>query len=103
MRLLDRYKIEVAINEVVGANDFDDGYDDPILARIKNENRKEEYDQSWIFDVRDIWDMSIERKKGLSTPVRVFAYLESGVTLDVCLDDAEELLEIWRKRTYKRK
>lgn len=101
MRLLDRYKMEVAINQAIGLEETDTI--DPILARIEAEQRAEEYDQSWVFDVRDIWDMKIERKRGNSKPVKVFAYLESGITLDVRLEEAEELLEIWRKRTYKRR
>lgn len=104
MRLLDRYKLEVLINQAIGVEDETiHEYDDPKLRQIMQDATSEDRDLSWVFDVRDIWDLKIERKRGNSKPVKVLAYLESGVTLDVRLEEADELLEVWRKRTYKRR
>lgn len=104
MRILDRYKLEVSINQAIGADvEDDDMPDDPILRRIAESVKEDDTDTSWVFDVRDIWDVRIEKRKGTGITVKVLAYLESGVILDVRLDEADELLEIWRKRTYKRR
>lgn len=99
MRMLDRYKLEVAINEAIGVED-DEEYSDPELSRIMRDNQSDDIELSFIFDIRDIWDLQIKRKKGKL--FKILAYLESGVTIDVKASEFDEMLEIWRKRTYKR-
>ena len=95
--------MEVAINKAIGIEVDESEYSDPELLRIMQASEDGEFDVSFIFDIRDIWDLQVKRKKGSRIPYKILAYLESGVTIDIKVSEFDEMLEIWRKRTFKRR
>lgn len=100
MKALDRYKVRVKLATETGSSYIPED-EDPILYKIRRQQEAETTHRYYIFDVRDIYDAQVDFDVDTDKCVRAIIYTEVG-DINVDVDEIEELLTVWMKRTYRR-